>query len=60
MHLFAFQSEKADGETVLANFFNSLLTSKKPLRSGSSAAGSSRATSRSEASAEVDKLMKKS
>ena len=41
---------------MLANFFNSLLTSKKPpIKSGMN----SRATNRNEAAAEMDKLMSK-
>ncbi len=48
---------KANGETVLANFFNSLLSSKK--QPGSKGGGMSRVTSRNEAAAEIDRLQSK-
>ena len=53
--LLFFQGEaKGNGETVLANFFNSLLSSKK--QPGSKG---SRAATRSEAAAEADRLQSK-
>lgn len=46
---------KSNGETVLANFFNSLLSTKK-----TPGAKGSRQTSRNEAAAEIEKMTKKS
>lgn len=53
--LFMQAESKANGETVLANFFNSLLSTKKTPGSKGS-----RATSRTEAAAEIEKMTKKS
>ena len=47
---------KPTGETVLANFFNSLLSKKQ---SGSKGGGSMRATTRNEAAAELERMQSK-
>lgn len=47
---------KPPGETVLANFFNSLLSKKQ---SGSKSSSSMRAATRSEAAAELDRMQSK-
>lgn len=55
-HTHAQGEAKPTGETVLANFFNSLLSKKQ---TGSKGSGSMRATTRNEAAAELDRMQSK-